>query len=73
MADESVNEPHDPVETRLMRLEQQVTDINRNVSLLMAALNRKLWIFGEDGGSNAEDQSERRSEDQGEMKNELKK
>jgi len=57
MADESVNKPHDPILVSFMWLEQQVVDINCNVNLLMAALNRKLWILGEDGGSNEEDKS----------------
>jgi len=34
-------------------LEQQITDINYNVSLLMTPLNNKLGIFGEYGGSTA--------------------
>lgn len=55
MVDESVNEPRDPTKVRFSQLEQQVTDINRNVNLLMAALRNKLGIFGEDGSSNAED------------------
>lgn len=58
MADESVNEPRDPIEVRLSWLKQQVTDINRNVKLLMAALRNKLEIFEEYGGSNVEDKSE---------------
>jgi len=58
MADEYVNKPCDPAEVRFTRFEQQVTDINRNVSLLVAAFNKKMGIFGEDGDSNAEDKLE---------------
>jgi len=50
MADGYVNEPCDPIEVRFTWLEQQVTDINHNVSLLMETLNRKMGIFGEYGG-----------------------
>ena len=56
-----------------MRLEQQVVDINNNVNLLMAALSNKMGIFGEDGGSNAEEKSEGRLGDQGDTENQLKK
>ena len=58
MYDEFVNEPCDLVEVRFSRLEEQVTDINHNVNLPMAAPRNKLGIFGEDGGSNAKDKSE---------------
>ncbi len=56
-----------------MHLEQQVVDINHNVNLFMAGLNSKMGIFGEDGGSNAEDKYERGLEYWGENKNQLKK
>lgn len=57
MDDKSVNNPRDRVEERFSRLEQQVTDINRNVNILMVALRNKIRIFGEDEDSNAEDKS----------------
>lgn len=50
--------PHDLVEEIFSRSEQQVTDINHNVNLLMAALRNKFGIFEEDGNSNAEEKSE---------------
>jgi len=53
MDDESVNEPRDPAEVMFTQLEQQVIYINRNVRILMEALNNKQGIFGEDEGSNA--------------------
>jgi len=45
MVEEYVNKPSDSVEVRFTWLEQQVTDINRNVSLLMAALNRNMGFI----------------------------
>ena len=55
MGDESVKKPRDSADVRFSRLEQQVTDINRNLNLLMVALSNKLGIFGEDGGSKKEE------------------
>jgi len=43
---------------RFTRFKQQFVYINRNVSLLMEALNRKIGIFGEDGGLNVEEKIE---------------
>ena len=75
MADKSINEPRDLAEVRFTQLEQQVTyiNINCNVSLLMAEVNNKLEIFGEDGGSNGEEKLEHKSKDLGEMEKQLKK
>jgi hypothetical protein len=53
MADESVhNNPRDLAEKRFEGIEAQVVDIDRNMNLLMAALVRKIRLFGDDGGSN---------------------
>eukprot|EP00253_Pinus_taeda_P034565 PITA_34565 len=73
MGDEFVNEPCDPAELRFSQLKEQVADINRNVNLLMAALSNKLGIFGEEGGSNAEDKSEGGSEDREDVDDQSKK
>lgn len=45
MANESINKPHDPIEVRFLRCEQEVVDINYNVNLLMMDLRNKLGIF----------------------------
>lgn len=58
MGDKSVNKPCDLAEVRFSWLEEQVTDINCNVNLLMVALSNKLGIFGEEGGLNAKEKSE---------------
>ena len=73
MAKEFVNNPCDPAEERFSRLEQQVIDINHIVKLLMEALRNNIGIFGEDGGSNAEDKSEGGSRDREETENQPKK
>lgn len=73
MVDESENEPCDLAKVRFMLLKQKITNINHNVSFLMVALNSKMGIFGEDGGSNVEDESEWWLEDRGETKNQSKK
>jgi len=69
MVDESMNKPHDLAKERFLWLEQQVTYLNNNVNILMAALSNKLGIFKEDVGSNVEEKSERGSGDQEEMEN----
>ena len=48
-------------------------DTNCNVNLLMEALNNKMGIFGEDGGSNAEDKSKGGSRDPEDTENQPKK
>lgn len=57
MCDEYVNKYHDSLDMRFSWLEEQVTDINRNVKLLMVALRNRLGIFGGEGGLNAEEKS----------------
>lgn len=44
MGDESINDPRDPAEVRFLQLEQQVTDTNRNVNLLMVALSNNMGV-----------------------------
>jgi hypothetical protein len=62
MVDESVhNNPRDPTEERFVRLEEKVTDISHNMSLLMVALASKLRPFREVGGSNSEIRSDGKS------------
>jgi hypothetical protein len=73
MGDESVNEPRDPAEVRFSRLEQQVTDINHNVNLLMVALRNKLGDIWRRWGFNAEDKSEGGSGDREDTENQSKK
>jgi len=51
MGDEHVIKPRDLTKVRFSWLEEQVTDINQNVNLLMRALSNKLGIFGEEWGS----------------------
>ena len=58
---------------RFSWLKEQVVDINRNVNLLMAALRNKLWIFREEGGSNAKDKSKGGSGDREDTDNQPKK
>lgn len=64
MGDESVNKPHDPTEVRFLRLEEWVTEINRNVNLFMVALRDNIGIFGEEWGLNVEEKLEGVSGDQ---------
>jgi hypothetical protein len=65
MEDKSVhNNPQDPTKVRIERLGAQVVDISRNMNLLMEALENKLGPFRDDGGSNLENISEGKSEDQ---------
>ena len=54
-------------------LKEQVTNINRNVDLLMSPLNNNTGLFGEDGGSKEEDKSEGRSWNQEETETQLNK
>ena len=71
MADESVhNNPRDPTEEIFVRLEEQVTGISRNTSL-MAALARKLIPFREVGGSNLEIRSDGKLGDNEDLEKEL--
>lgn len=63
MANEPVNEAFDFVEVRFSWIEQQVTDINHIVILLMDALRNNMGLFGEDGGLNAKEKSEGGSRD----------
>jgi hypothetical protein len=54
MVDESINNnPQDPREEGFVRLEEQVTDISHNMSLLMATLASKLRLIREVGDSNS--------------------
>jgi hypothetical protein len=55
MAGRSIhNNPQDPKSERFKMLEAQVTDINRNMNLLMASLISDLRPFGDDGDFNLE-------------------
>jgi hypothetical protein len=52
MEDESIHDnPQYPTEERLARLEEKVTDLSRNMSLLMEDLENKMRPFKEVGGS----------------------
>lgn len=73
MVDESINNPHDPMEERFAQLKSQVANINHNMSLLMVALNNKLWIFNVYGCSNIEVRSKRRSGDREQLLKDPKK
>lgn len=53
MVDETMNDTLDLVEGTFLWLEAQVAYIRCNKILLMSALNNKLRIFVEYGGSNA--------------------
>jgi len=54
MAGKSIhNNPQDLVEERFVRLEEQVTNINGNMNLLMADLVSNIEWFREVGGSNS--------------------
>jgi hypothetical protein len=50
----SDNNPLNVAEERFSKLEEQVTDISRNMALLMENLLNKFIPFGEVGGSNSE-------------------
>jgi hypothetical protein len=63
MVEKSVhNNPQDPIEEIFERLEVQVTDIGHNMKLLMEYPTDKVGIFRDDGGSNLEIRSEKKSE-----------
>ena len=65
MVDEFVyNKPQDPIEDIFERLESQFVEINHNMNFLMASLARNLGSFRDDGGSNSENKSKRKSKDQ---------
>jgi hypothetical protein len=72
MVDKSIhNNPQDMAEERLERLKAQVSNISRNMNLLMAALTGKLGSFGDDGDSNSENKSEGKSKYQADSGKEL--
>jgi len=58
---ESGEESTGEYEEQLTKLEIQVVDISRNMSILMAALESKFGPFGYYGGSNSEVGSEDKS------------
>jgi hypothetical protein len=64
MADVYVhNNPRDPTEERLARLEEKFVDISCNMALLVADLANNIRSFGEFGGCNSEIGSEGKSRD----------
>jgi len=53
--DESIhNNPQDIEEERFARMEDQVIDISRNMSLLIEDISRNIKPFGDIGGCNSE-------------------
>jgi hypothetical protein len=74
MVDEFVhNNPQDLVEEIFVRLEEKVTDISHNMSLLMVALASNLRPFREVGGSNSEIISEGKLRDNEDPEKESRK
>jgi hypothetical protein len=67
------NNPQDPTKERFARLKEQVTNISRNMSLLMAALASKLEPYEEAGGSNSKIGSEGKSGDNEDPEKESRK
>jgi hypothetical protein len=60
-------------EDRFVKLEEQITYIYDNMTLLMVALEKKFGPFGEVGGSNLEVGLEKKMGDSGDLENEPKK
>jgi hypothetical protein len=74
MEDEYVHDnPQDPAEERFVRLEEKVTNISRNMALLITTLSNNLGPFREAKGSNLEISSEGKLGDNEDPKKESRK
>jgi hypothetical protein len=67
------NNPHDEVDERFVKMEEQDVDISRNMAFLMVALVNNFGPSGENGDSKLEVGSDNKSRDNEDSKNELKK